>query len=76
MNTHETEATKLDAPGPGTGHGPDGRGALPTEHLAPRGKIAHAIADVFEVPSAIVASAVTLVRRTRRVPKIHCTKRR
>ena len=46
-------------------HGPDGRVTLPTEYRARRGKIYHAIADVFEFLNAIVASAVTLVRRIR-----------
>jgi hypothetical protein len=60
------------APGPGAPkglrHGPDGCGALPTEHLEPHGKIIHAVADVFEIPDAIVTATVALVPRTRRVP--------
>ena len=47
---------------------PDSFRAFPAENLEPRRKIVHAIPDVLIISTAIVASAVPHLARTRRVP--------
>jgi hypothetical protein len=78
----EAEVTKLDAPGPGTpkalGHGPQTVVDRSQPSTSPRvAKSTMRLRISSKVPNAIVASVVTLVRRTRtrRVPKLRCKPR-